>query len=136
MKKFLFLLIAVLILAVFAWWHFSAPRVVQRRCDSMLSHLNFGLVSLDSPEKEADQFASHLSNEVRFLGAAFDIIEGTESRNELRDRFIQFRQYVKSSSVSRVNETQVTIQSPTQALLETTIDFNFTFHGNSSTRQT
>ena len=137
MKKLLTLLIAVLAIAGFIYYSFSAPRVLERRLNSLLGSLSFGVVSLKDLDKEGDKFASLFAEEVTFSGAGNEIISGTVNSEELKTLYLdQFRVAVKSSRAKRVGEFKVSLQSPKEANMQTSIQLDTVLRDNSSYPQT
>lgn len=137
MKKLLLTLAAILGIAGFTYYYFSAPKTLERRLDSLLSSLSFGVVTLKDMDKEADNFASHFAEEVIFSGSGNEIISGTVSTNELREMYLeQFRIAAKSSQASRIGDFSVKLQAANQAEMDTTIELKIILRDNTSYPQT
>ncbi|MGJ8723151.1 MAG: hypothetical protein ACSHYB_01230 [Roseibacillus sp.] len=137
MKKFLFLLMAILGLAGFAYYYFSAPKVLERRLESLLGTLSFGTISLADMDKEADKFAAHFASEVEFSGSGNSIISGTVSPAEMRELYlIKFRTAAKSSQAKRTGDFFVKLQAADQAEMDATIQLDIILRDNVSYPQT
>ena len=137
MKKLLFVLVAILGIAGFIYYYFSAPKVLERRLDSMLSTLSFGAISLGDMDKEADKFASHFASEVEFSGAGNSIIAGSVGPDELRSLYLdQFRAAAKSSQGKRTGNFYVKLQAADRAEMDATIELDITLRNNMSHKQT
>ena len=133
MKKLLFLLVAVLGIAGFIYYYFSAPKVLERRLDSLMGTMSFGLVSLGDVEKEADKFAGHFADEVTFSGAGNEIISGTVEPSELRELYLnQFRPAAKSAKAQRTGDFFVKLTATNKAVMDATIELTITLRDNSS----
>lgn len=102
---------------------------MERRVDSLLSEMNFGLVSLGEHGDAADKFASHFAETVTFSGSESPLFESEEGRAALRKLYLEYRTFAKSSSAERIGDTQVTVADSTTAEVATTVAFRLTFHG-------
>jgi len=130
MKKLIPILLLLGVI-LYCYVHFSTPRVLQRRTDSFLATMNFGALSLAVPEKAADEFASHLADEITFSGSNFEIIAGTPSRAELRSSYLEYRGVIKNSSIERIGKTSVKLSGSAEASVQTTLKIDVVAHGNS-----
>ena len=137
MKKLLFVLIAILGIAGFTYYYFSAPKVLERRLDSLLSTLSFGAISFGDMDKEADKFASHFAEEVEFSGSGNSIIAGSVGPAEMRELYLnQFRAAAKSSQAKRSGDFYVKLRAADQAEMDATIQLDIILRDNVSHKQT
>lgn len=137
MKKFLILLVTILGIAGFSYYYFSAPKVLERRLDSMLGTLSFGALNFGDMDKEADKFASHFASQVEFSGSGNSIIAGTVDPAEMRDLYlIKFRTAAKSSQAERTGDFFVKLQSADSAVMDATIQLDIILRDNVSYPQT
>jgi hypothetical protein len=136
MKKLLVTAGLVLALGAFFYYYFSAPRVIDRRMNSLLDSLSFGAVSLQEKGKSADNFADHFAEEIRFSGAGNDIITGSPSQEDLRSLYLdQLRGYAKSSEAKRSGETEIRLQGSDRAVMSTTVSLRVVSFANTSHQQ-
>lgn len=136
MKKPLFILILVALLGSFFYYYYSAPRIIDRRLDSLLDSLTFGVITLQEKGKSADQFADHFSPTVRFSGAGNDIIAGSPSREDLREMYLeQLRAFAKGSKAERSGDTSIALESGDRAVMSTAITLQIETVGNTSYTQ-
>ena len=137
MKKLLFILVAILGIAGFFYYYFSAPKVLERRLDSMLSTLSFGTISFGDIEKDADKFSSFFAAEVEFSGSGNSIIAGTVGPADMRELYLnQFRAAAKSSQAKRKGDFHVKLQAADRAEMDATIELDIVLRDNSSHLQT
>ena len=136
MKKLLFILVAILGIAGFTYYYFSAPKVLERRLDSLLSTLSFGTLSFGDMEKEGDKFASHFATEVEFSGAGNSIIAGSVGPDDMRELYLkQFRTAAKSSQAKRTGDFFVKLRAADRAEMDATIQLDIILRDNSSYKQ-
>lgn len=133
MKKLLFILVAILAIAGFSYYYFSAPKVLERRLDSLLASLSFGTITLKDMDKEGDNFASHFASEVEFSGAGNSIISGTVSPADMKEMYlIKFRTAAKSSQAERTGDFYVKLRAADEAEMDVTISMDIILRDNLS----
>ena len=133
MKKLLFPLIAILGIGAFVYYHFSAPNVLERRLDSLLDSLSFGVVSLKDLDKESEHFASHFADEVTFSGAGNDIISGTVTPADLQELYLnQYRAGAKKAAASKIGDFSIKLTSAKEAEMKATIKIDLVLRDNST----
>lgn len=136
MKKLLFIVALVALLGSFFYYYYSAPRVIDRRLDSLLDSLSFGAISLKEKSKSADEFADHFSATVRFSGAGNDIIAGSPSREDLRALYSeQLRAYAKGSKAERSGDTSIKLTGSDRAEMDTAITLQVSTFANTTHQQ-
>ncbi len=137
MKKVSFLFTALLVIASFTYYYFSAPKVLERRLDSLTDSLTFGAISLGGFESDADNFATHFANEVEFSGAGNSIITGTVTPSDLRELYLnQLRAAAKKCQAKRTGDFFVKLQSPDRAEMDATIMMDLVLRDNIAYPQT
>ena len=133
MKKLLILFALILALAGFFYYYFSTPKILERRLESLMDTLSFGVVSLKNIEKEGDHFASHFASEVTFSGAGNEIISGTVEPNERRELYLEkYRVALKSAQTQRIGEFFVKLTAANEAEMEATLQFKLILRDNTS----
>lgn len=137
MKKFLSLVGVILALAGFSYYYLSAPKVLERRLDSLLGSLSFGAITLKDMEKEGQDFASHFAPQIEFSGAGNSIIAGTVSSAEMKELYLlKFRPAVKSSQAKRTGDFFVKLKSADRAEMDVTISMDIVLRDNTAYPQT
>ncbi|MBK1834927.1 hypothetical protein [Roseibacillus ishigakijimensis] len=133
MKKLLVSLAAVLAIAAFAYYYFSAPRVIDRRLDSLLDTMSFGAVTLKNLDQEAADFADHFAESVIFSGSGSEVISGEVSRAEMQELYhSQFRVGAKSSQAKVIGETVIVMRGSDRAEMDTTVKLDLVLRDNMS----
>lgn len=136
MKKLLIIVALVAVLGSFFYYYYSAPRIIDRRLDSLLDTLTFGAISLQDPEKSGDDFAEHFTTTVQFSGAGNEIITGSPSREELRGIYLeQLRAFAKVSEAERDGDTSIRLSGSDRAEMDTAILLKVTTFANTAHEQ-
>lgn len=131
MKAFSLALCGVLGIAIFVYFYYSTPRVLERRLDSLLSSLSFGLIELGDKASAADDFTSHFAEEISFSGSGNEIITGNPSRADMREIYLtQLRTFARSCQADIKDKPIITITNTVKAEMDVTIVLSIVF-GNS-----
>lgn len=133
MKKLLIIVAAILGITGYVYFYFSAPRVLERRLDSLLDSMSFGLVTLKDMEKEGDHFASHFAPEVTFSGSGNEIVSGTVTPAELKEIYLlRFRVASKSANAATKGDVTAKLTSPDRAEMKAFVQVNIILRDNTS----
>ena len=133
MKKLLTLLAGVVVIAGFCYYYFSTPKILERRLDSLLGTLSFGVVSLTDLDKEGDRFASHFAQEITFSGSGNEIISGQVQPSNLRALYLdKYRVAAKKATAKRTGAIAIKLQAANEAEMDTTIEIDITLRDNSA----
>lgn len=137
MKKLLLIAALVFGIAAFVYYHFSTPRVLDRRLDSLLDTMTFGAVSLKENSTAADDFIAHFTEDVLFTGSGNDLIVGSPTRDDLKMLYIQqLRTYARSCKATATGNTQIALKRADLAQMETNVTLTGNLHGNTSFERT
>lgn len=133
MKKLLLIVVAILAIAGFTYHYFSAPKILERRLDSLLDSLSFGAITLKDMDQEGEQFASHFAAEVEFSGSGNSIISGTVTPSEMKALYLEkFRTASKTSQAKRTGDFSVQLKAPDRAEMDATISLEVILRDNTS----